>query len=212
MLEVFVVALIALLAAISPGPDFAVVSRYALMGERSHAITVTLGIVIGLVIHSTYCILGLATFVTHTNWLYRGVRVLGAFYLVYLGLQSFRPLFPGSALSMTVDELVTISLTKSFREGFFVNLLNPKCAFFMMSIFSLVIKPAHVWWHQALFALEVILVTFLWFVFLSLVLTQASVQIKLQSVQCRLMKVMGVVLCVLGGCSLLELFWEVHWF
>ena len=60
MYELLSITLIILLAAISPGPDFAVVTKNALLYSRKSGIFTAMGVSTSLLIHSTYCILGLA--------------------------------------------------------------------------------------------------------------------------------------------------------
>lgn len=60
MLEILSLALITLLGAMSPGPDFAIVRRHALTGSRKSAILASFGVTTAILIHITYCVLGVA--------------------------------------------------------------------------------------------------------------------------------------------------------
>ena len=207
IIQMLTIALFALLAAASPGPDFAVVARHALAGRRYPAVAVSSGIATGLVVHSTYCVLGLATVITHSLWMLSVIKLLGASYLMYLGVKSWRA--SASSLLMVPDMSVHNSIVASFREGFLVNILNPKCAFFMMSIFTLVVRPHTSLFLQSVFALEIVLITLFWFVFLSFTLTLEAVQRKMQLMHRSVMRTMALLLCLLGLSVVFEWFGSV---
>ena len=70
MFEYYTIAIIAILAAISPGPDFVVVTKHAITHNRNNAIMASLGIGAGILIHSIYCILGLAVIISKSLLLF----------------------------------------------------------------------------------------------------------------------------------------------
>ena len=88
MTEFFTITLIIILAAISPGPDFAMVVKNALSRNRMSGIFTALGVSFSMVIHSTYCILGLAIVISQSLLLFSIVKYIGAAYLIYIGTKS----------------------------------------------------------------------------------------------------------------------------
>ncbi|WP_077216995.1 LysE family transporter [Piscirickettsia litoralis] len=86
----------------------------------------------------------------------------------------------------------------AFRDGLLTNVLNPKCTLFMLSIFTLVVKPHTSTYIQASYGLEIALVTTAWFVFLAMSLTYHRVKAKIEKVQHAVSKLIGAVLITLG--------------
>ena len=198
MLEYYTVAVIALLAAISPGPDFVIVAKNAIAHNRSRAIMTSIGIGVGILVHSTYCVLGLAIVISKSLLLFSIIKYLGAAYLIYLGLKSLLSK-EGIAKNLSIeDNKPTISNWKAFQNGLLTNLLNPKCTLFMLSVFTAVVKPHTPTWVQATYGIEIALITAVWFVFLSLGLTHALIKAKIERVQKYVTKTIGFVLVSLG--------------
>ena len=81
-LDIYSIAVIGLLGAMSPGPDFVVVSKNALGHSRRAGCFTAFGISVGLLLHSAYCVLGLALLISESIWILRGIRFLGASYFI----------------------------------------------------------------------------------------------------------------------------------
>ena len=198
MFQYYTIALIALLGAISPGPDFVVVAKNAMLYDRNKAILTSLGIGAGITIHATYCVLGLALVISHSLILFSIIKYCGAAYLVYLGLKSLLSKDGKAAVLNQKHSKTSISKSKAFRDGFLTNVLNPKCTLFMLSIFTVMIKPHTPVYSQAIFGVEIVVITAGWFVLLSMGLTHAKVKAKIDRVQKAASKLIGLVLIGLG--------------
>src|SRR5579863_5423615 len=85
MIEFLTISTIITLAVISPGPDFALVSRNALRYSQKVGIMTSLGTGSGALFHATYCILGFAIIISQSVLLFNVIKYLGAAYLIYLG-------------------------------------------------------------------------------------------------------------------------------
>ncbi|WP_438884465.1 LysE family translocator, partial [Bacillus cereus group sp. BC22] len=85
MTELIVVVTITLLAVISPGPDFAMVTRNSLMLSRRSGVLTALGIGLGVTVHVSYTLLGVGLLIRQSLWLFNAVKLVGAIYLIYLG-------------------------------------------------------------------------------------------------------------------------------
>lgn len=84
------VILVTSLAVISPGADFALVTRTSLMESRRAGLWVALGIGSGVLIHVAYTLLGLGLVLQRLPWLFDLLRYAGAAYLVWLGICLWR--------------------------------------------------------------------------------------------------------------------------
>lgn len=196
MFEYYTIAVIAILAVISPGPDFIVVTKYAITHSRNNAIMASLGIGTGTLIHASYCILGLAVVISQSLLLFSIIKYLGAAYLIYLGLKSL--FSKTNHLTLKSATHKKMSHWIAFRDGFLTNILNPKCTLFMLSIFTLVVRPHTPIAIQTIYAAEIILIASAWFIFLSYGLTLDVVKNKIEKVQHLASKLIGGVLLALG--------------
>ena len=118
---------------ITPGPDMLyVLTRSATQG-RAAGVASALGIFCGCLVHIGAAALGLSALLMTSALAFEIVKWCGALYLVYLGVRSWvtanRPLGAASPSGA----LVQVRLGKVFRQGFLVNVLNPKVALFFLT-------------------------------------------------------------------------------
>lgn len=181
-----------MLAMVSPGPDFAVVTRYGLSGSRRAALRATYGIAFALVIHVLYCVSGVAV-VLHkspaaTGW----IRGIGSLYLLYLGVKL---LFDSRSPLKTAGTPLGYG---AFFSGFIVNLFNPKATVFLLTLFSLFADSMRTFEMKIAYAASVPLLALLWFALLSNLLTYPRFLPWLQKKQRIFLFIMGVILAILG--------------
>lgn len=87
-----VLTVLALYAAIvvSPGPNFALISRLALRGEKHAAWGATLGLALAATLYGVLAMVGLSALLQQLGWLTRTVQIAGGLYLAWLGIQAWR--------------------------------------------------------------------------------------------------------------------------
>jgi RhtB (resistance to homoserine/threonine) family protein len=191
------IGVITLLAAMSPGPDFAVVAKNSLIGSRKVGFATALGVELGIWVHLTYILAGVGLVVSKSIVLFSIIKYLGALYLLYLGakllLAKKESSEPHEALQ--IDELTPWA---AFREGFFTNVLNPKATLFFLSIFTQIVEPSTPFFVQLLIGVEVAVVVGVWFMLLSLLITYGPVKGVFKKVHHYVMKVMGGALILFG--------------
>ncbi len=126
---------IAMLLALTPGPDTALVTRNALVGGRSAGMFTILGIGSGLVVWTVAASVGIAALLRASEPAFVAVKVVGGAYLVLLGGQAlwgaFRGLGPRVQLPSPGTKRIPSRL--AFRQGALCNLGNPKIAIFFTS-------------------------------------------------------------------------------
>jgi len=135
-------AIVHLMAVMSPGPAFVMISRTALSAGRKPAYVAALAMGIGVLFWAVGAMLGLALLFERAQWLYALVKVAGGLYLVYLAVMAWR----GATLPVVLDAPVaaavrTADLWPTFRDGFLTIVANPKVAVFFGSIFVAVLPP-----------------------------------------------------------------------
>jgi threonine/homoserine/homoserine lactone efflux protein len=112
--------------AVTPGPGvFYIVTRSVLQGRR-HGIASVLGVALGNLGNAIGASVGLAALFAVSTLAFTVVKYAGALYLIYLGIQALRAPVP----AMHVARPPAAPLTRIFRDGFVVALLNPKTAIF----------------------------------------------------------------------------------
>ena len=126
---------IALLMAMTPGPDTALVTRNALVGGRRVGAFTVLGIALGLVVWTIAASLGVAALLRASEPAFVAVKVVGSVYLVYLGAQAIRGAVHGAGPRIVVEASRTerIRPRLALRQGVLCNLGNPKIAIFFSS-------------------------------------------------------------------------------
>lgn len=192
MIEVLIFAFINLLGAMSPGPDFAIVTRFGLTGSRRSAYLASLGIATALIIHVLYCLLGVAVFIKSSPALFRTIQVIGALYLGFLGIRLiFEKKKPTTEQQPSQDR-------NAFFSGFLTNILNPKATLFLLSLFTQFITPQTSIWQKIAFGITAPLVALLWFLLLSYLLTHSLIYPRLQKYQRGFGIVMGCILVLLS--------------
>ncbi len=121
----------------TPGPDTALTVRNTLLGGRRGGILTALGVSIGQVVWSVATSLGLIALLLASESIFQALKLTGAIYLGYLGVQSLRSAFRGRSLrwSEPADGArARLCGLREFRQGIINNLANPKMAVFFGSV------------------------------------------------------------------------------
>lgn len=138
MTELIAVALITMLAVISPGPDFAMVTRYSYLFGRGTGLTCALGIALGVQVHVFYTMFGVGLLAQHAQPVLQGIKLAGACYLVYMGWKTF---FNRTPAGRDQPANPGISAWQALYGGFLTNALNPKTTLFVVSTYTQLVSP-----------------------------------------------------------------------
>lgn len=198
MQEFLSISLLILLAAISPGPDFAVVTKNSLLYSRKTGLFTALGVSISLLIHAVYCILGLAIIISQSLLAFSVIKYLGAAYLIYIGFKSLFAKRETQRLDVKHSRQ-TITNWQAFSQGLLCNLLNPKAIMFLLAFFTLVVKPGHSFISEMGYGFEIAVIHMIWFSSLACMLTHSYVKTNLSRIQFYIVKAMGAVLVAFGA-------------
>lgn len=191
------VALIHLLAVISPGPDFFLAIKNALSYSRKTGIYTAIGFGFGIMVHVFYCLAGLALLISKSILIFNLIKYLGVAYLLYLGIKSL--LSSSKDINLTAQSHKTdITPLKAIGQGFLTNTLNPKATLFFLSLFTLVIRPDTSITTQIIISSIMIINTMIWFSLVAIFLTQKRFRSMYNSYQKYFNKLFGGILIALG--------------
>jgi threonine/homoserine/homoserine lactone efflux protein len=131
---------IAALLTITPGADMAMVSRSVLIGGRREAFATTLGILAGCLVWAIVSAAGVAAVLAASRTAYDALRLVGAVYLVWLGVQSLLSARRGE-YGDAPEQRPGTGRASAFRQGLLTNLFNPKIAIFYSTFLPQFIGP-----------------------------------------------------------------------
>ncbi len=125
-----------LFLALSPGPDNLYVIAQSLANGTKSGIATTIGLVSGCIVHTTLLAFGVSAIISASETLFYGLKVIGAFYLLYLAYKVFK-----SDAHVDLKEKATKkSYLQLFKQGVIMNLVNPKILIFFLAFF-----PGFLW-------------------------------------------------------------------
>ena len=187
---------------VSPGPNFALISKLALRGEKTTAWGATLGLACAATFCAVLAIAGLSVILERIGWLTRAVQIAGGLYLVWLGIQSWRHAGTAAQNEGTdangTDQHRTLAFLRGFRIGGIVNLSNPKGIMFFVGLYAVAVPPDAALLTKstilaASFAVEVV-----WFGLVVSLLSSVPARAVYVRAGAWIERVIGVVLVVFG--------------
>ena len=195
MAEFLTVAILHLFAVVSPGPDFALITRQSLRFNRRVAIWTSLGIGVGILFHCLLAITGLVILITSNELFSTILKIIGSVYLLYLGINSVI----GDQKKSELDEKDKDNLNKfnGFLVGLITNITNVKAILFFVTVFSVVIDAGNSL-SLIFYGMYMALATFLWFAFISYVFTSNKFKNKFSSFLTIFEKGIGMILILLS--------------
>lgn len=154
---------IALVATASPGPAVLLVTTHSVQYGPMRSVVTVLGNISGLFLMSLCSVLGLSTLILYSSTAFMVVKIMGALYLVYLGIKLWRN---GSSRA-DVDSVGTrrAGHLNLYGQGLLVALTNPKAIVFTTALFPQFIVASQPLPGQ----FSLLVVTFMSFSFLCLV-------------------------------------------
>jgi threonine/homoserine/homoserine lactone efflux protein len=182
-----------------PGPDMALVTRQVVTRGRRAAQTTILGNLSGLVVHAAALAVGLSALLVASATAFTVVKLAGAAYLVFLGLQSLRQARRSRGAKDTADADLAPKRGNPYVQGLISTVLNPKPALFFVSYLpQFVDRDAPVVPQVGLLAGIHIVIGFVWLTAYASMVSHMHAAIARPRVKAALERVTGVVLIALG--------------
>lgn len=189
------IALAHLLAVMSPGPDFAMVTRQTLAHGRSAGLWTAWGIATGIIFHVGYGMFGLGWLLERLPLLLDGLRYAGALFLLYMGWGALRaqPL-EGAASAQAAGGRGR----GHYAIGLMTNLLNPKATLFFVALCSAMITADTPLALRLGLSVWIVLSTGAWFSLVALTLGRARIRERLLRHAHWIDRAMGAILVLLA--------------
>jgi threonine/homoserine/homoserine lactone efflux protein len=137
----YMFATVSFLTIISPGPAILLAINNGLMHNMKGVAISSFANILGLFCLSSISMLGLGAILQTSSTLFLVMKVLGASYLIYMGIKQFRNL--ANVFDSNNGVKVEKNALKVFRKGFLVSITNPKPIVFFTAIFPIFLNPAN---------------------------------------------------------------------
>lgn len=181
------------LALVSPGPDFAVVTRLSIVSGRRAGLWAAAGVTTAIGVYVLVSVLGMSLVLAALPGLSRILAIVGALYLAWLGIGCLR------SKGRLPQAQAAPRGGKTFVTGFLTNLLNPKAMLYFGSILSQALKPGLQAGDVALLWSLLVAESFLWFALVALLFSSRAVLAWLRTRLVWLDRAIGAVLIGLAA-------------
>ena len=185
---------------VTPGPDFFLAVRHAVLYSRRAGIFTAFGFGLGVAVHVTYAMVGLAAIIAKSVVLFTILKYAGAAYLIYIGIKSIKS--RGIAIPNAEDgekPVALLSDRKAFIAGLTTNLLNPKATLFFLALFTQVLDPTTMTLGtQFFYGATLVIITIAWFSVVATILTRPALKQKFISYGLWIDRVCGAMFIALG--------------
>ena len=180
---------------VAPGPDMALVARYALLGGRRAAFVASIGVGTGLTIWTLAASVGLAALLRQSEPAFVALKFVGVSYLVFLGVQALRSAWQPRDAGASMAHA---RARHAFRQGLLSNLGNPKIAVFFTSFLPQFTTSGASFLSLLVLGLLFCAMTFVWLVGYGTVVAKAGEVLRRPRVRGVLEGLTGAVLLAFG--------------
>ena len=118
--------------ALSPGPDNIYVMMQSLVNGRWYGMSTIAGLMTGCIVHTTLIAFGVSALLKQNETLFFILKLFGAFYLLYLAYKVYQT---DGSITLSKNSVEKKSHLQLFKQGFIMNVLNPKVSIFFLSFF-----------------------------------------------------------------------------
>jgi RhtB (resistance to homoserine/threonine) family protein len=185
---------ISILLIVIPGPDTAVVTKNALLGGRRGGVLSALGVSSGLTVWTFAAALGIATLLKASEAAFLALKIAGALYLIWIGVQMLRARDP---LAESTGARST-SGAKALRQGLLSDLGNPKIAVFFTSFLPQFVHGGAVFLPLLVLGGLFAALTLAWLAAYALLIGRSSALLRRPGVRKVVDRATGVVLIAFG--------------
>ncbi len=221
---ILTIAAIDFLSILTPGQDFAIVTRNTLKYSKTIGIYTVFGIGFITLCHCLLAMTGLSIIITKNPNLMAGIKTIGALYLIYLGTNFFKNAknldigsesgllikndSPENSKKQSPNPKVrtqdSISPKKAFQTGAIANLFNIEPIMAFVSIFAIILPPETQTSTKLIICVLLPLNTILWLCFITHIFSVKKVQYFLAHRMKECEQIIGIILIFFGSKTLIE--------
>lgn len=202
MENMLVYCMMAMAFIMMPGADFTLTMKITLIKGRKAGQVTACGIVVGLLVHTMAAVLGLSAVIAKSAVLFDVIKYIGAGYLLYLGIASFREKNVHESVDIPEEEAAILTsgeLGKLFSQGVLANVLNPKTILFYLTFLpQFVLQSEPVLPQLIKLGLILVILTLAWFLFLVYAMNRIRSIFNNPTFRSRLQNVTGCLLISFG--------------
>ena len=99
------------------------------------------GVGLGILVHVTYCLLGIGLIISQSILLFNTIKLIGAAYLLFIGWKALTTKHSSAQTDGIMHKEAVMSASTAMRIGFLCNALNPKATLLFLALFTQVIDP-----------------------------------------------------------------------
>ena len=118
--------------AIVPGPDNIYVLMQSISNGKKYGLATVAGLISGCLVHTTLLAFGVSALIAKSEQLFFSIKLFGAVYLLYLAYQVYSS---KSDINVSDEKVPKKGVGQLFRQGFIMNVLNPKVTIFFLAFF-----------------------------------------------------------------------------
>lgn len=189
--------LIAVVVIVTPGPDTALTIRNTLLGGRRAGVLTALGVSSGQAVWAFATSLGVAALLAASEPAFIALKLFGAAFLVYLGVQSLIAAVRRTA-TPTVRRGTGLRSRVAYRQGAISNLGNPKMAAFFPSLLPQFVSADAGFAPLLALGLGFSAMTLVWLTAYAFAVARAGDFLRRPSIRRVLDAIVGAVLVALG--------------
>jgi len=136
LVQLFGFSFVALLLVVSPGPNGLLIAKTVPTSGKKAGFANVIGFLSAFYLHGALSILGISVILTRSAEAFFIVKVLGAIYLIWIGLKALMGAFSNEKKkAVKVNNNSKQNLRRAYWEGFLTNALNPKVSMFYLAAF-----------------------------------------------------------------------------
>ncbi|WP_299060055.1 LysE family translocator [uncultured Polaribacter sp.] len=118
--------------ALSPGPDNIFVLTQSIVNGKKYGLATVFGLISGCLIHTSLLAFGVSAIIKESDSIYLAIKIFGAIYLLYLAFKVYKS---DENIELSENSIQKKSTLKLFKQGFIMNVLNPKVTIFFLAFF-----------------------------------------------------------------------------
>jgi threonine/homoserine/homoserine lactone efflux protein len=142
MLEIlFSFAIATSILAISPGPDNIFVLTQSIVNGKKYGLSTVFGLISGCLVHTTLLAFGGSIIIKESANLFFTIKLFGSIYLLYLAFKVYKS---DATILLSENNIEKKTTRQLFKQGFIMNVLNPKVSIFFLAFFPGFLYSDHI--------------------------------------------------------------------